>query len=349
MASETTPRPTAPKGLQAAIRYFSDPKRCLDYVVSRRWPNGVKCPTCGATKVHFLANQLRWKCSAKHAKRQFSAKVGTIFEDSPIGFDKWLPAMWLIANCKNGISSYEIGRHLQVTQKTAWFMLQRIRLAMQSRDGGKLGGPGRTVECDETWIGGKARSMNRGRRGKTSTNVPGKTKKRGPYAVSGKAIVMGMLERGGRVRLQVVPDVKGKTLRPIVRANVEKGSELHTDELQSYTQLDQPIPGDLGDGVTMGEYPTDYTHKVVNHAVEYVNGNVHTNNMENFWSLLKRGLRGTYISVEPFHLFRYVDEQAFRFNERKHEDGDAGRFAMVVDAVAGRRLTYKQLTAQPGS
>jgi transposase-like protein len=349
MATENSDNGPLPKGFRKAAVYFSDPKRCLDYVVSRRWPDGVVCPKCGSTKVYFLATQLRWKCSQKHPKRQFSAKVGTIFEDSPIGFDKWLPAMWLIANCKNGISSYELARALEVTQKTGWFMLQRIRLAMQSRHGGKLGGPGSVVEVDETWIGGKARSMNKGRRGKVSRNEQGGVKKRGPYSVSGKAIVMGMLERGGRVKLHVVPNVKGKTLRPLVREHVEKGSELHTDELQSYTQLDQPVFDPMGEH-TFGEYPVDYIHKAVNHAAgEYVRGNVHTNRMENFWSLLKRGIRGTYVSVEPFHLFRYLDEQAFRFNERKHEDGDAGRFALVVDAVAGRRLTYKQLTSQPGS
>src|SRR5262245_55483542 len=128
MAEETTTSGPIPKGFRQAAIYFSDPKRCLEYVVARRWPNGVTCPTCGSKKATFLANQLRWKCSAKHPKRQFSAKVGTIFEDSAIGFDKWLPAMWLIANCKNGISSYELARALEVTQKTGWFMLQRIRL-----------------------------------------------------------------------------------------------------------------------------------------------------------------------------------------------------------------------------
>jgi transposase-like protein len=335
-----------PRGLQAAIRYFSDPKRCLDYVVSRRWPKGVHCPTCGTDKVHFLENQLRWKCSNKHPKRQFSAKVGTIFEDSPIGFDKWLAAMWMVANCKNGVSSYEIHRALEVTQKTAWFMLQRIRLAMQDKGGGKLGGPGRTVECDETWIGARARSMNAAQRRKYATEHTGKP---GKYAYSGKAIVAGMLEREGRVRLAVVPNVKARTLRPLVRKNVEKGTELHTDEHDAYPGLTQP-QGLPEQGHIFGDYPVDYIHRAVNHAAgEYVRGNVHTANLDNFWSLLKRGLRGTYISVEPFHLFRYLDEQAFRFNERKHKLGDAGRFAMVVDQVAGRRLTYKQLTAEPAS
>src|SRR5262249_15976945 len=160
-------------------------------------------------------NQLRWKCSAKHPKRQFSAKVGTIFEDSPIGFEKWLPAMWLIANCKNGISSYELHRALEVTQKTAWFMLQRIPLPIQHRGGGKLGGPGRTVQVDETWIGGAARWMNKARKSKLARKDV--VDRRGPYGYDGKTIVAGVLESNGRVRLSVVPDVKGKTLQPFVR------------------------------------------------------------------------------------------------------------------------------------
>jgi transposase-like protein len=314
------------KGLQQAILYFSDPKRCLDYVVARRWPNGVTCPTCGSTKVHFLAAQLRWKCSVKHPKRQFSAKVGTIFEDSPIGFEKWLPAMWLIANCKNGISSYELHRALGVTQKTAWFMLQRIRLAMQT-SGGKLGGGfgGKPVEVDETFIGGRARMMNARRRRAIVKGM-------GPHQ-SGKTMVMGVLERGGRVRAKVIHDQTRSTLAGEISEHVTRGSQVYTDQARAYEGLREP----------------HYFHEAINHAETYVRGNVHTNGIENFWSLLKRGLRGTYISVEPFHLFRYVDEQAFRFNERKHGDGDAGRFALVVDQVAGKRLTYKQLTAEPAS
>jgi transposase-like protein len=219
-------------------------------------------------------------------------------------------------------------------------MLHRIRLAMQE-SGGMLGGAGRIVELDESWIGGKARKMNLRRRGKTSKSVAGDVPKRGPYAYSGKAIVMGMLERGGRVKLHVVPNVKGKTLRPLVRAHVAKGSELHTDELQSYQQLDQPMP-DPSREHTFGDYPLDYIHKAVNHAAgEYVRKNVHTNGLENFWSLLKRTIRGTYVSVEPFHLFRYLDEQAFRFNTRKAPDGR--RFMDVVRMVVGKRLTYRHL------
>src|SRR5438445_4886572 len=205
--------PRTPTSLTDAVRYFSDPDRCLADVVSRRWPKGVTCPTCGSKKVHFLANQRRWKCSEKHGKRQFSAKVGTIFEDSPIPFEKWLPAMWLLANCKNGISSYELADAIEVQQRTAWFMLQRIRLSMQE-SGGKLGGPGSTVEVDESWIGGKARNMNKKRLAKANAG-----KEKGP-ALGGKALVLGMLERGGRVRTCVVKDVKRKTLVPEVKEHV---------------------------------------------------------------------------------------------------------------------------------
>ncbi len=274
----------------------------------------------------FLRTRRVWKCKKDHPKRQFSIKVGTIMEDSPIGLDKWLPAMWLLANCKNGISSYELARALKVTQKTAWFMLGRIRLAMQE-SGGKLGGPGSTVEVDETWIGGKARNMNTRRRGKAVKGAG----KRGPYAVVGKAIVFGMLERAGRVKVRTVPNVKRNTLEPHIHEHVERETEIHSDANLSYDRLDW----------TDAFGQQKYTHKVVDHAVEYVRDNVHVNGLENFWSLLKRAIRGTYVSVEPFHLFRYLDEQAFRFNARK--DDDQGRFIETVRNVLGRRLTYRQL------
>lgn len=325
-----------PTSLTEAVLYFSDPDRCLDYVVSRRWPDGVRCPSCGSTKVTFLKNQRRWKCSQKHDKRQFSAKVGTIFEDSPLGFEKWLPAMWLLANCKNGISSYELADGIKVQQRTAWFMLQRIRLAMQE-SGGILGGPGGVVEIDETWIGGKARLMNRKQRAKTKATSPG-----GPYGFGGKAIVMAMLERGGRVATKVVPNVQAATLVPTIKERVARGAEVHTDQHSGYASLS----GRTYDQFLAGEEP--YEHKTVDHAVEYVRDNVHVNGVENFWSLLKRTLGGTYVSVEPFHLFRYLDEQAYRFNARKATSAE--RFAGAVDAVAGKRLTYKELTgATPAS
>jgi transposase-like protein len=271
-----------PATLQEAIIYYASPENCLNYLARKRWPTGVvTCPTCGSDRVSFLQNQLRWQCSSHHSKRQFSVKVGTILEDSPLGLDKWLPCMWLITNCKNGISSWEIHRALGVCQKTAWFMLHRIRLAHQGKHGGKLSGD---VEVDETFIGGKARNMRASKRAE-------KIKGRGP---EGKTIVAAVLERGGKVRAKVVSSRRKPELQKLVRENVEAGSNVYSDALKSYEGMEE------------------FEHQVIDHAVEYVNGNIHTNGMENFWSLLKRSLNGTYVSVEPFHLFRYVDEQAFR-------------------------------------
>jgi transposase-like protein len=305
-----------PKSLQEAILYFSDQENCLNYLVARRteWKDGVVCPTCGSNKVSFLKNQLRWQCSARHPKRQFSVKVGTIFEDSPLGLDKWLPAMWLILNCKNGVSSCEIARALDVTQKTAWFMLHRIRLAQQGKQGGKLAGE---VEVDETFIGGKARNMHKSKRARVITGTGGKD----------KVVVMGMLERGGNVRAMVVDTRRKKELQSNIHEHVEAGAAIFTDELRSYDGLED-----------------SFKHQVINHAVEYANGNVHTNGMENFWSLVKRQLHGTYISVEPFHLFRYIDEQAFRFNNRKMTDAE--RFDIGVREIVGKRLNYAELTGK---
>lgn len=309
--------PRTPGTLLEAVRYFKDSQTCIDFLASIRWPDGVVCPTCGNRKVGYLANQQRWQCSKKHPKRQFSVKVGTIFEDSPIGLEKWLPAMWLIVSCKNGISSYELARAIKVTQTTAWFMLHRLRLAMQE-SGGKLGGPGSTVEVDETSIGGAARWMSKSRHAKAVKGT-GRFK-------SGKAIVMAMLERGGgRVKARVVGGISRNDLLPQIIQHVHRGSEIHTDENLAYNGLVAP-----------------FAHRVVNHAETYVAGNVHTNSVENFWACLKRTIRGTYVSVEPFHLFRYLDEQSFRFNQRKNDD--RGRFVEALRTVVGRRLTYHELT-----
>jgi len=305
-----------PKSLQEAILYFSNPENCLKYLVARRpeWKNGVTCPRCGSDKVSFLKNQLRWQCSSHHARRQFSVKVGTIFEDSPLGLDKWLPAVWMLTNCKNGISSYEIARDLRVTQKTAWFMLHRIRLAQQDKRSGKLSND---VEVDETFIGGKARNMHKARRARVITGTGGKD----------KAVVMGMLERGGNVRAVVVDNRRKREVHEQIRQHIEAGAAIFSDELKSYDGLSET-----------------YQHAVIDHAVQYVDGNIHTNGMENFWSLLKRGLHGTYVSVEPFHLFRYIDEQACRYNHRKMTDAE--RFTLAVRQIVGRRLTYKELTGK---
>ena len=317
MATRERKRGTTPKTLADAIRYFADEDRCIAYLAARRWPDGqVTCPHCGSTKVTYLQTQRRWKCSTKHPGQQFSVKVGTIFEDSPLSLTKWLPAVWMIANCKNGISSLEVHRALGVTQKTAWFMLHRVRLAMQRGTFEKMGGGG-PVEADETFIGGLARNMHAHKRAEKITGTGG----------AGKELVVGLLDRETRkVRVAHLPNRKKKTLQEHVKTHVADGAELFTDELASYTGLDK-----------------EYVHQFVNHAEAYVRGNVHVNGMENFWSLLKRALRGTYVSVEPFHLFRYLDEQAFRYNERKNDEGDGGRFDEVLESIAGRRLTYKQL------
>jgi len=300
-----------PTTLLEAIRYFSDLDVCTEFVAKLRWPDGPKCPRCGGTEYSYLTTRRLWKCKA--CKKQYSVKLGTIFEDSPLGLDKWLPAVWLIANSKNGISSHELGRALGITQKSTWFMLHRIRLAMQSRTFEMLSGH---VEVDETYIGGKARNMPKGQReekvGRGRSNI-------------NKTVVLGMIERGGIVRARVVEDVRRKTLQSHVRDTIEPCSTVYTDQLPSYTGLDK-----------------DFNHLTVNHAIQYVDENVHTNVIENFWSLLKRGLDGTYISVQPFHLFRYLDERMFTFNLRELDDFE--RFSHVLRAVAGRRLTYAQLT-----
>jgi transposase-like protein len=304
-----------PKTLQQAILFYADPENCREFMTELRWPDGkVTCPNCGSDNVKWLPNARLFKCFEKHPRQKFSLKVGTIFEDSPIGLEKWLPAMWLLVNCKNGVSSWELHRAIGVTQKTAWFMLQRLRLALQGEDGGTLGGE---VEMDETFIGGKARNMHAKKRKEKIHGTGG----------TDKEIVFGMVERGGKVRASHVVTRGKDELQKIIREQVEVGAAIFTDELKSYEGL------------------TEYEHSVINHAIEYVNGNVHTNTMENFWSLLKRGLHGTYVSVEPFHLFRYIDEQAFRYNNRT-DMNDSDRFVTAMTQVVGKRLTYAELTGK---
>jgi transposase-like protein len=314
-----------PKTLQEAIKHFGDYDNCRKFMISVRWLDGkVRCPSCDSEKVTFLEKARLYKCYGDHPRPKFSLKVGTVFEDSPIALEKWLPAVWLVVNCKNGVSSWEIHRALGVTQKTAWFMLHRIRLALQKSSFVKVGGPGSECEVDETFIGGKARNMHKSVRDR---RISGRGK-----SVHDKTVVMGILERGGQVRTHVVPDRKGETLQPLVRNHVESGAAVFTDELHGYWGLDQ-----------------EYQHQIIDHAVKYVDGRVHTNGLENFWSLLKRGLGGTYVSVEPFHLFRYLDEQAFRFNNRATKDNplnDADRFSLALSQIVGKRLTYDELTGK---
>ncbi len=287
-------------------------------MVKLRWKDGVCCPTCGHKNPRYLSNQRRWECKIKHAKRQFSAKTGTVFEDSPLGLDKWFTAIWLIANCKNGVSSLELHRSIGVTQKSAWFMLHRIRLAIQAGTIEKSAGE---TEADETFIGGKAKNMHKDRKEKQITGS----------GSAGKEVVMGVLSRGSGtnpsriVKAKRVANSNKETLQAEVKAAVKAGTKIYTDSHGGYTGLN-----------------AEYVHEVVDHAVEYVKGSVHTNGIENCWSLLKRTIKGTYVSVLPPHLDRYIDEQAFRFNERKNND--SARFKAVLSSVTGKRLTYDELT-----
>jgi transposase-like protein len=311
-----------PKTLQQAIVYFADADTCLKFMVERRWPNGVTCPTCGRNDVRFISTRRMWECKEKHARKQFSVKIGTIFEDSALPLDKWLVAMWMIANCKNGVSSYEVARALGITQKSAWFMLHRIRLAMQNRNTVQIGGDGNEVEVDETFVGGAARFMHAEKRKRRITETGTKD----------KVAIQGILERGGEIRAAVVGNRKKHALQSNIRTHVKAGSAIYSDALMSY----------------MGLKEQGFQHQVIDHAERYVDGRIHTNGLENFWSLLKRQLKGTYISVEPFHLFRYLDEQVFRYNLRKMAH-DGLRFEHVASHVIGKRLTYAEVTGKVGA
>jgi transposase-like protein len=319
-----------PKTLLETIKYFSYFENCRQFMIAVRWPDGkIKCPTCGSEKVTYLQNARLYKCYENHPRPKFSLKIGTIFEDSPLPLEKWLPAVWLLVSCKNGVSSWEIHRALGITQKSAWFMMHRIRLALQTGSLVKIGDSGTGVEVDETFIGGKARNMHKHVKARRITGT-------GPMD---KTPVMGILERGdkskgthSKVITMVVPDRKKKTLQTEVKAHVQAGAALYSDALRSYEGLD-----------------SEYAHQVVDHAVEYVRGKVHTNGTENFWCLTKRTIGGTYVSVEPFHLFRYLDEQSFRFNHRGNKENpvnDGDRFRLAMSTIVGKRLTYAELTGK---
>jgi len=320
-----------PKTLQEAIRYFSEEQVCIDTVASLRWPLGVPvCPACKHEEHYYLKTQRRWKC--KECGKQFSVKLGTIFEDSPISLDKWLVALWMLVNCRNGVSSYEVSRNLGITQKSAWFVLHRLRLAMREGILKKMGGSGSPIEADETFVGGKTKNMHKRR--KQALQRAQNASLQGDTRLIGKTVVMGMFDREARkVRATVVPNTKRQTLQAEILKQVEEGSEMHTDESTSYMGL-----------------TAKYAHQIVNHLERYVDGKVTTNGIENFWSLLKRGLNGTYVAVEPFHLERYVDEQVFRYNTRKDEQGkklnDGERFQKALAQIGEKRLTFMELTGK---
>ena len=309
-----------PESLIEAIAYFADPQVAHDFMVGMRWQNGVECPMCAkagerVTSVSYYTNRRVFRCGV--CKRQFTLKTGTIFEDSPLGLDKWLPCVWMIVNAKNGVSSCEIARSLKVTQKTAWFMLHRVRAALKVSSFEKMKG---IVEADETFIGGLAKNMHKAKRAEKIKGTGG----------AGKSIVMGLLGHGEKrkqVRAKVIKNVQRDTLKQYIDATVEVGSTIHTDAYPAYQHLGP-----------------DYVHRFVDHAVEYVRDSVHTNGLENFWTLLKRTIKGTYLHVDGAQLQAYLDEQAWRYNERKANDGE--RFSTVTRALCDKRLTYKQLTSR---
>ncbi|MGD0464054.1 MAG: IS1595 family transposase [Tepidisphaeraceae bacterium] len=308
------------KTLLQAVVYFSDLNAAHDFFAKMRWPDGPVCPRCGSTDVGYSPKYRRFECSHSHDGRQFTVKTGTIMEDSPLGLDKWAAAFWLEVNAKNSISSYEIHRALGLTQKTAWFMLHRIRLAVKSNSFEKMGGAGSIIEADETVVGGLKANMHKSKRDKMAKGT----------GMTGKTVVMGLLERHSEkkqstVRTEVLAgNVNRETLHPIIHKHVEPGSQLFTDAHGGYRGLD-PI----------------FIHKFIDHAEKYVEGAVHTNGIENFWSLFKRCIKGTHVSIDPFHLFAYVDSESFRFNNRDLHDGQ--RFALALRGMSGKRLTYKAL------
>ncbi|MFZ0914919.1 MAG: IS1595 family transposase [Candidatus Korobacteraceae bacterium] len=322
----------SPKTLQEAIQHFSDEQVCIETFARIRWADGKpECPACGHKEHWYLAKQRRFKC--KECWKQFTVKVDTLLEDSPISLSKWLPALWMLVNDKNGISSYELAKALGITQKSAWFVLHRLRTALQMNSFGKIGGNGGPVEVDETFVGGRIANMHKSKKARM-TMIKGQQLK-GDHM--NKTIVMGLLDRELRqVRAKVVPNVRRDTLQNEVLREVEHGSQVYTDEWIGYNALHQ-----------------QFVHDVVNHVEGYVNGQVHTNSIENFWSLLKRTLKGTYVAVEPCHLTKYVDEQVFRFNHRggKRKENritDSQRFELALSQVAGKRLTYDELTGKTG-
>jgi len=306
-----------PETLLAAVRYFADLDVCNEYMRRIKWPRGrIVCPDCGSDRIGEIASRHLLRC--KECRKQFSHKVGTIFEDSPLGLDKWFVAVWCIANARNGISSHELGRAIGVTQKTAWFMLHRIREAMECRSFDKFDGP---AEADTSYVGGKAENMHAKRREKVI---------RGRGAV-GKIAIHGVLQRTteaspSQIRTTVIGEESAQRLLSDVRHNVRHGANVYTDSALAY-----------------GELCLTHVHQSVDHSQSYVEGNAHTNGLENFWSLFKRAVKGTYVAIAPFHVGRYVTEEAFRFNNRLKSDFT--RFYQALSQVVGKRLTYRKLAA----
>lgn len=306
-----------PRTLIEAIQYFSDNRRCVEYVKNLRWQDGVvKCPRCESTHVKELTTRQIWQCYG--CKKQFSVKVGTVFTDSALPLTKWLTGMWLVMNAKNGISSYEISRSLGISQKSAWHLGHRIREAMAN---GSIEKMTEKVETDAAYLGGSRKNWSNEKRATT------------PAYVDNKTPIVAYVERNDeneiiQVRGNVVNDSSAETIQNDLRKNVAEGAVLYTDQSNVYTTL-----------------ASDYWHRTINHSRdEFVRGDVTTNRVEGYFALLKRCIKGTYIHMAPCHMDRYIAEQSLRYNLRKTNDG--ARFKQTVSQSFGTRLTWKELTGK---
>ena len=295
------------KTLLDLVKTFPDEASCLEHLESILWPNGPVSPFDTNSKVYKCAGG-RYKC--KNSGKYFNVKVGTVFEDTKIPLVKWFMALYIFSSHKKGISSYQLARDIGVTQKSAWFLLHRLRYAFKQATDELVG----VVEVDETYVGGKEKNKHAGKK------LPGNKGR----SLKTKAAVFGMMERDGNVIAQVVPDVSAKTLIPIIEEAVQEGATIVSDEYNIYRKV-------VG----------SYNHEIVRHkANEYVNGRAHTNGLEGFWSHLKRMIDGVYHHVSIIHLQRYVNEESRRWNTRKMDGGE--RFNLILGNIAGR-LTYKTL------
>jgi transposase-like protein len=303
-----------PQTLLAALRHFT-PEVADAFVASIKWPNGPACPTCGSANIGKIASRQRFQCREKGCRKQFSLITGTIFEASHLRLDQWVVAVWMIVNCRNGVSSCEIARTIGCKQQSAWHLLHRVRELMLPGDEAPFTG---SCESDETFVGGLFKFMSQHRRERAMANG----------RPNGKSVVHAIKEReSGRVRAEVIPAARWEFVMDAVLEKVEPGSKLYTDSARIY-----------------GWAKDVYKHTAVNHAERYVSedGETHTNGCENFFNCLRRGLKGTYIATHHEHLPAYVNEQVYRFNVRHQSEWE--RFDGVMRRIVGKRLTYADLT-----